>query len=87
MTNFDEDILVYLDESMRLVMATPGFAGSAMDARLAILSLNLRALANNFMMVDSGDPPLVLDLKKVALGILGTVDFIEAAIPKGILEY
>lgn len=86
---FDETIKEYLDNALEQVMAMPTWTAPEYQARLAVLALNLRALANNFLVVDSADgaAPLTLDLKKVALGILGTADFAEAGLPEGIMEY
>lgn len=74
-----------LDETMEMVFdiikANPENTDTDDQLRMRIVASNLRALSTVLLMADE-NPNIGLDIKKVALGLLGTSDFIVKHLPE-----
>lgn len=77
--NFDGEITNILNSTFDL--------GSKMKSpftpdqlKMAIVAMNLRALANTLLAADQ-DPGINVNVKQLVLGMLGTVDFLEEGLP------
>lgn len=77
-TGFDTEVKTLLDSTYLAGMAI-GSELSSEQLRIAIVATNLRALVNVLLAADT-NTEINVDFKAMALGILGTVDFLEEAI-------
>lgn len=73
---FDEEIATMLEGAFRQALVIGGDAYSDDHIRLLILTTHLKSVVKVFLEADT-NPDLQLDLKKVALGMLGSIDWIE----------
>lgn len=78
--NFDDEITTILTSTFQL--------GSKMKSpftpdqlKMAIVAMNLRALANTLLAADQSEE-IQVNVKQLVLGLLGTVDFLEADLPE-----
>jgi len=79
MSHFDDEIKSVLDTTHQMGLRMPS-PYTPDQLRMAIVGMNLRALVHTLLTADSEDA-IKIDFKQVALGILGTVDFLEADLP------
>lgn len=74
-----------LDETMetvfQIIKENPDNKDSDDQLRMRIVASNLRALSTVLLLADSR-PDMGLDVKKVALGLLGTSDFLLKSLPE-----
>lgn len=50
--------------------------------KIKIVATNLRALVNTFLLAADHPEKIEVNFKQVALGILGTIDFLEEGLPE-----
>lgn len=79
MDNFDDEITKILDSTFQLGTKM-GSAFTPDQLKMAIVATNLRALANTLLKADESEE-IEINVKQLVLGMLGTVDFLEAGLP------
>lgn len=77
---FDQEIKETLEGTFRIGSLIPS-PYTPDQLRMAIVASNLRALAKSFLLADEHPERIQLNLKQVCLGIFGTCDFLEEALP------
>lgn len=75
--NFDQEISTILETTFQQALLISAGAHTPEQLRLMIVSTNLESLAKTFLIADNQPDTISLDLKKVALGLLGTADWIK----------
>ena len=78
----DMDLNESMDVMFELIKENPQNTDTDDQLRLRLVASNLRALANVVLIADSKPNEFSLNLKQVALGILGTSDWIYDHIPE-----
>lgn len=82
---FDIEIRDTLEITYQAALALNKVQGSRYSPeqiKLMILVTTLTALSNTFLMADTEDEDIKLDMKKVALGVLGTADWVKEGLPQ-----
>lgn len=86
MTNgFDEEITQLLQETFTQALLIGSTTYTADQIRLMIIATNMQSLANTFLLADNNPEAVNLNLKQVALGLLGTKDWIMENLPEGVI--
>lgn len=75
--NYDEEMRDLLEGTFREALDIGGQIYSPEKIKLMIMATNLDSLAKLFLIADSKPDEVTLDLKQVALRILGTADWIK----------
>jgi hypothetical protein len=75
--NFDQEIRNILEQTFQAALAVGKNKYTSEQIKLMIVASNMHALAKTFLEADENPNGVSLNLKKVALGILGTSDWIE----------
>ncbi len=73
---FDVEISRVLEATYQAALMIGSKKYSPAEIKLLILAADLEALAKTFLLVDDREE-VTMDLKQVALGILGTVDWVR----------
>lgn len=73
--NFDLAIRDLLEETFQAALLM-GSTHTPEQLKLMIVATNLESLANTFLLADEANE-VDLDLKKVALGLMGTSDWVK----------
>lgn len=74
---FDQEIRDLLEEAFQAALLVGGGTYSPEQIKLMIVATNMQSLAKTFLVADSKPDEITLNLKQVALGILGTSDWIK----------
>ena len=74
---FDVEIRDILEDTYKKATILNDGQFTPDQLKLMILATNLQSLANTFLLADKSPGEVKMDLKKVALGILGTHDWIQ----------
>lgn len=75
---FDQEIFSLLEETFKAALSIGGDY-SPEQIKLMIVATNLESLAKMFLVADNKPEEVTLNLKKVALGIMGTSDWIQSS--------
>lgn len=74
---FDVEIRDILEDTYKKATLINDGQYTPEQLKLMILATNLQSLANTFLLADSDPEKIQLNLKQVALGILGSADWIK----------
>lgn len=74
---FDEEIHNLLESAYQEALVIGAGAYSPEQIKLMIIATNLQSLAKTFLIADSKPDEVTLNLKQVALGLLGTSDWVK----------
>lgn len=75
--NFDIEIHDLLEAAFQAALVIGAGSYTPEQIKLMIVATNLQSLANTFLMADSKPDDITLNLKQVALGLLGTSDWVK----------
>ena len=74
---FDVEIRNLLNTAFQSALIIGGDAYSPEQIKLMIVATNLESLAKTFLLADDKPDEITLNLKQVALGLLGTSDWVK----------
>lgn len=74
---FDEEIHNLLESAYQDALVIGADVYSPEQIKLMIISTNLQSLAKTFLIADSKPDEIMLNLKQIALGLLGTSDWVK----------
>lgn len=77
---FDEEIHDLLETAFQSALIIGGDSYTPEQIKLMIVATNLESLAKTFLVADSKPDEITLNLKQVALGLLGTSDWVKEGI-------
>ena len=75
--NFDLEIRNLLESTFQAALLVGGETYTPEQIKLMIASTNLESLAKTFLIADDKPDEVTLNLKQVALGLLGTADWLK----------
>ena len=78
---FDTEIYTLLKGTYNAALLLP-HPYTTDQLKMKIVSTNLKALANTFLKASDHPEVITMNFMQVALGILGTVDFLEDDLPE-----
>lgn len=81
MSAFDAEILTLLQGTYH-VASFMDHPYTEEQLKMKIVATNLKALVNTFLVAAEHPDEVDLNLQQVALGLLGTVDFLEEDLPE-----
>lgn len=73
----DVEIYDLLENAFQAALLIGGSTYSREQIKLMIVSTNLESLAKTFLIADDKPDEVTLNLKQVALGLLGTSDWVK----------
>lgn len=74
---FDEEIRDLLETAFQAALVIGSGTYTPEQIKLMIISTNLQSLAKTFLVADDKPDEITLNLKQVALGLLGTSDWVK----------
>ena len=81
MRYYDTAIKEMLDSTFNQGLKFPNNPYTLDQLRMAIVATNLKGLVNAILMADEKPDEVRMDFKQLALGILGTIDFLTETLP------
>lgn len=78
----DQELIAAMEMVFKLIKASPENKDSDEQLKMRIVASNLKALADIFLMADSKPEEVEVDYKRVALGLLGTSDYLIKDLPE-----
>lgn len=83
-SGFDSEIYSILEDTYQKALLMNDGKYTTEQIKLMIVATNLQSLANTFLTADLDDR-ITMDLKQVALGILGTCDWVKEGLDENVI--